>query len=89
MKIEDISPELIEKAEACQTTEELFALAKSEGTELPDEVLEQIAGGDAWGEIRLLWSSCQYCGSDNLEFVEKTNGIRVYQCKSCGKYSRD
>ncbi len=45
----DISPELKDKAMQCKTTEELFELAKSEGIDLTDEMLEQVAGGIKWG----------------------------------------
>ena len=45
MNIEDLSPELQEKAKACKTVEELFELAKEEGIELGAEELEAINGG--------------------------------------------
>ena len=45
MKVEDASPELIEKAKACNTPEELFELAKEEGVELTEEQMDVIAGG--------------------------------------------
>ena len=45
MNIENLSPELLEKAEACNTAEELFALAKDEGIELSDEDIAAISGG--------------------------------------------
>lgn len=45
MNIEDLSPETIEKAKACKTPEELFALAKEEGIELTEEQIQAIAGG--------------------------------------------
>ena len=45
MKFDEMSPELQEKAEACETVEELAALAEAEGIELSDEDLDGIAGG--------------------------------------------
>ena len=45
MDINDISPELQEKARACETVEELHELLKEEGMEIPDEELEAVAGG--------------------------------------------
>ena len=45
MNIDDLSPELKEKARACKTTEDLLELAKSEGIELSDEQLEKVSGG--------------------------------------------
>lgn len=48
----DISPELREKAKACETPEELMALAKSVGHELTDEEVEALAGGSEF------WTTC-------------------------------
>ena len=48
MDFNDLTPEQMEKAKACKTPEELFALAKEEGVELTDEQIEAISGG-LWG----------------------------------------
>ena len=48
MKFEDLTPEQQEKAKACTSPEELVALAKAEGVELTDEMLEAISGGGEW-----------------------------------------
>ena len=53
MDFKDISPELREKAKACQTPEELLALAKKEGYKLSDEDMEVVSGGADW--------SCTHC----------------------------
>lgn len=45
MEFEDLSPELQAKAIACNTSEELLALAQSEGMELGEKELEAIEGG--------------------------------------------
>lgn len=45
MNVNDLSPELQEKARACKTSEELLELAKEEGMEIPDEELEALASG--------------------------------------------
>ena len=47
MKIDDmnLSPELREKAKACQTPEEMLALAKAEGYKLSDAEMEAVSGG--------------------------------------------
>lgn len=44
----DITPELRDKAKACQTPEELLALAKKEGYKLTEDQLEAVAGGGTW-----------------------------------------
>ena len=50
MKFEDLTPAMMEKARACQTSEKVLALARESGYELSDEELGGIAGGDTdWG----------------------------------------
>ena len=56
MKIEDASTELIEKAKACETPEQLFELAKKEGIDLTDEQMEAIAGGNIEG-VSAAWNN--------------------------------
>ena len=48
MEFKDLTPEQKEKARACKTPEELFALAKEEGVELTEEQREAVSGGRAW-----------------------------------------
>ena len=43
--IKDLSPELQEKARACKTKEELDAFIAENDLEMPEEVLEMVAGG--------------------------------------------
>jgi hypothetical protein len=45
MDFKDLTPEQQEKVRACETTEEVLALAKEEGYELTDEDLDGISGG--------------------------------------------
>ncbi len=45
MKIEELTPELMEKANRCETREERMAFIEENGIELSDEQLEGIAGG--------------------------------------------
>ena len=42
---EAFSPELLEKAKAAQSMEELLDIVEAEGIELSDEQLELVAGG--------------------------------------------
>ncbi len=42
---DSLTDEQKEKAKACKTMDELTALAGKEGIELPDEVLDAVAGG--------------------------------------------
>ena len=48
MDFKNLTPEQMEKARACKNSAELIALAKDEGVELSDEMLEGLAGGFAW-----------------------------------------
>ena len=48
MEFNDLTEEQKAKALACQTPEEILALAQEEGYELTDEQLDGVAGG--WGE---------------------------------------
>jgi len=45
MKIEELTPELVEKAKKCETREERLAFIEENCIELSDEQLESIAGG--------------------------------------------
>ncbi len=42
---DSLTDEQKEKAKACQSMDELMALASRSGVELPDELLEKVAGG--------------------------------------------
>ena len=42
---DNLSDELKEKAKQCKTMDELMELAEKEGIELPDDVLDAVAGG--------------------------------------------
>lgn len=61
MNAKDFSPELMEKARACRTSEELFELAKEQGVEIPDEELDAIAGG-GWCDTHEWGCPADKCG---------------------------
>ncbi len=46
---DSLTDEQKEKAKACKTWEELTKLAGEEGIELPDELLDAVAGGYGYG----------------------------------------
>lgn len=48
MEFKDLTPELLEKARACKSPEEIIALAEQEGYEINDDELAAIAGGVDW-----------------------------------------
>jgi|GEM_PF-6789875 len=51
MSLQHVTPELKAKALACETPEEMLALAREEGYELTDEQLDSIAGGEELGRV--------------------------------------
>lgn len=61
MNFKDLTKEQRDKARACNTPEEMLALAKEEGYELSDEQLEGISGG--WGTTEFETN----CGSFLIE----------------------
>ncbi|MBQ9458505.1 MAG: hypothetical protein IJU66_01060 [Oscillospiraceae bacterium] len=62
---DSLTDEQKEKANACKTLDELTALAAKEGVELPDKVLDQVAGGCGGGSTsesdRVI---CPRCGRE-------------------------
>ena len=54
MNLEDLSPEIYERARACETPEEMLSLAKKMGYKLSEEELDAISGGGGWN------SSCDF-----------------------------
>ncbi|MBQ9005436.1 MAG: Nif11-like leader peptide family natural product precursor [Atopobiaceae bacterium] len=45
MNLDALTPELLEKAAACETPQELMELAQANGIEITDADLDKIAGG--------------------------------------------
>ena len=57
MNIDDMNlrPELREKAKACQTPDEMLALAKKEGYKLSEAEIEAVSGGGWTGCSTDVW----------------------------------
>ena len=63
MNFEDLkNPEFQEKLKRAKTPEGILALAKEEGVEVPDELLEEVAGGQEWNEPFKVGRDCTSCG---------------------------
>ena len=75
MDINEISPELKEKALACETTDELIELAKSVGVKLTDEQLEVVSGGGDWNCNKCKNNEGPCCGSTRS--YAKKDGLAV------------
>lgn len=57
----ELDKDLVMKAKACKTTEELSELAEAEGFELTDEMLDAVSGG-VTDEVCIELDSCpSYC----------------------------
>ena len=57
---DSLTDEQKEKAQACKTSDELLKLAGEEGIELPDEVLDAVAGGYIYRTTRSYYNDRPY-----------------------------
>lgn len=76
MEFKDLTPEQQDKLKACETPEDILALAKEAGYELDDAELDAIAGG-----AKNWFPTCPKCGSHRIE-VDMYS--RKAKCLSCG-----
>ena len=81
---ENLTDEQKEKAKECKTADELIAFAGEEGIELPDEVLDAVAGGAALPYYPIedyvgATTTCKRCGkpfSYQFYYTMTLNGHR-------------
>ena len=83
--LKGLSEEQIAKVKACNSHDELLALAKKEGIELTEEQLAVVSGGGACTVISdvgdyLNTNDCPKCGCNDYEVI--SDGRR--KCKKCG-----
>ena len=76
MEFKDLTPEQQEKANACATAGELADLAKSEGIELSDEQMDQLAGG--WDSES--YGAVYHCATQ----IRVPEGAGSVTCPVCG-----
>ena len=96
MKIEELTPEMVEEAKKCETPEERLAFIRENGIELTDEQLEGISGGG--------WDSGDVCPKDptgkKSHKWERTGREEIcynlspgmqyeYRCANCGDMKWD
>lgn len=77
--LKGLTPEQVEKVQACHNTDEILKVAKNEGVELTEEQLEAVTGG--CGEQDGIVVQCKYCGN----FASKKVGEQYFHCNHCGK----
>ena len=82
MDLDNLTPEQIDRAKTCTTSEEIFELAKECGVELTDEQIDQVSGGNVWDDSSFKEANCQGCGKR----VTWTGGCeRPVMCPYCGR----
>ena len=82
MDLSNLTSEQLEKAKKCETPEEFFALAQSDGIELTDEQLEAVSGGEKdWTGSTV--HRCPSCGSTNTHYYDNAEG-GYRMCRDCG-----
>ena len=75
MDYKDLTDEQRARIAACDSPDELLALAKAEGYELSDEDLEMVSGG--WNDTL----TCPQCGSKSISY---DSFLSMHICQSCG-----
>ena len=82
--LKGLTEEQIKKVEACKNSDEILALAKTEGVQLSDEQLEAVSGGGCKAEE----PTCPKCKSKNIRKWRETmfEGKMRYDfaCDDCG-----
>ncbi len=66
MDLSNLPDDLKQRVRACESEDELRALAEQEGIELSDEQLAAIAGGTDWSCLTLKWECDGYSPSDPI-----------------------
>ena len=77
--IASLSDEDKAKVDACKTADELIKLTEEAEGELPDELLEAVAGGAGKGGKKV----CPFCFSENI-YTDTT--VFRFRCMDCGEY---
>ena len=78
-----LTEEQIAIVKQCKNTNELLALAKTEGVELTSDQLEAVNGGACSNSDNC--PPCPSCGSTNVKIRQSGNLVAKYKCNDCGK----
>lgn len=79
-----LTDEQIKKVENCKNSEEFLAIAKEEGIELNEELLEAVSGGFGSSAVKI---KCIHCGSENFP-TDKNYGEFIY-CSECDNWFKN
>ncbi len=82
--LKGLTEEQIKKVENCKNSEEFLAIAKEEGIELNEELLEAVSGGFYKGVGKI---KCIHCGSENFP-LDRNYGEFIY-CKECENWFKN
>ena len=95
MRFDQMTPELREKAQKCETAEERMAFVEESGIELTDEQLEAISGGNRTSKT--FYKECEENPNGSKHYWVRTGNTRPgsvfgdlwpdteFRCKWCGK----
>ena len=93
--IEDLSPEMQEKARQCKTKEELHAFIAENDLELPEDALELVSGGCGKSTPKPKKYYCKKCGgevsitSKKLQDHYKPTVKILFRCWNCGNLNEE
>ncbi len=101
MKLNEMTPEMIERAKACRTMEERLSFLKANRIELTPEQAGQVSGGSVYTAGSYYYNTAINCNSHhkNMYFTGKmwerplfgfigfwTEHMNQYYCPDCGLY---
>ena len=82
--IEGLSPELQEKARACNSLEEVMELAAENDIELPEDALEAVSGGCGGGHSHSGNTEVYELRDLNIQFRgNKIEYLKGFRCTGC------
>ena len=83
--LDDLSPELQQKARECKTQEEFNDFFSENDIELPDEILDAVSGGCNIFGVSESATICPMGGKHEFEYLYYDSGhsCKYYRCTKC------